>query len=128
MRRWRNRAPAVKLLEENIKFTDTQKTRESARHFARGFLNKTEINLAAPVENQELLNYWVVCEKFKKNIQKKINTPISPDRRFIKRHTLPAIRDLVVNINKKLGYRQGRIIIDDVLFSLPTNIISVRTQ
>ena len=86
------------------------------------------IDLPPPVENQELLNYWVVCEKFKKNIQKKINTPISPDRRFIKRHTLPAIRDLVVNINKKLGYRQGRIIIDDVLFSLPTNIISVRTQ
>ena len=100
MTRWRNRAPAVKLLEENIRFTDTQRTRESARHFARGFLNKTEINLPPPVENQELLNYWVVCEKFKKNIQKKINTPVSPDRKFIKRHTLPAIRDLVININR----------------------------
>ena len=111
MTRWRNRAPAVKLLEENIGFTDTQRTRESARHFARGFLNKTEINLPPPVENQELLNYWVVCEKFKKNIQKKINTPVSPDRKFIKRHTLPAIRDLVININRKLGYRQGKMII-----------------
>ena len=108
MTRWRNRAPAVRLLEENIGFTDTQRTRESARHFARGFLNKTEVSLPPPVENQELLNYWVVCQRFRKNIQKKINTPVSPDRKFIKRHTLPAIRDLVVNINKKLGYRQGR--------------------
>ena len=110
--RWRKRVPAVELVpEENIGFTDTQRTRESARHFARGFLNKSEVNLPPPVENQELLNYWVVCEKFKQNIQKKINTPVSPDRKFIKRHTLPAIRDLVININRKLGYRQGKMII-----------------
>ena len=125
MTRWRNRVPAVQLFpEENIGFTDTQRTRESARNFARGFLNKTEIDLPPPVENQELLNYWVVCEKFKKNIQKKINTPVSPDRKFIKRHTLPAIRDLVININRKLGYRQGKMII--VVFSLSS--LSLRIQ
>ena len=124
MTRWRNRVPAVQLVpEENIGFTDTQRTRESARNFARGFLNKTEIDLPPPVENQELLNYWVVCEKFKKNIQKKINTPVSPNRKFIKRHTLPAIRDLVININRKLGYRQGMII---VVFSLSS--LSLRIQ
>ena len=104
--------------EVNIGFTDTERTRESARNFARGFLNKTELDLPLHLENQELLNYWVVCQKFKENIQKKINTPVSPDRRFIKRHTLPAIRDLVVNINKKLGYRQGRMINVDHLISL----------
>ena len=124
MTRWRNRAPAVTLPEENIGFTDTQRTRESARNFARGFLNKTEISLPPPVEKQELLNYWVVCQKFRKNIQQKINTPVSPDRKFIKRHTLPAIRDLVVNINKKLGYRQGKMIIVLLWYSS----ISVRIQ
>ena len=91
--------------EEDIGYTDTQRTRESARHFARGFLNRTEIILPPPVQNQQLLNYWVVCERFKKNIQQKINTPLSPKRKFIKLHTLPAVRDLVNNINTKLGYR-----------------------
>ena len=90
---------------KNIGFTDTQRTRESARNFARGFLNRTRILLPPPVQDQGLLNYWVTCQRFRENIQQKINTPLSPNRKFIKLHTLPAIKKLVIDINRKLGYR-----------------------
>ena len=103
--RWRRRVPGVVMVTEEIGYTDTQRTRESGREFARGFLNRTQVRLPPPVDNQQLLNFWVVCDRFKKNIQQKINTPLSPERKFIKLHTLPAVRDLVNKINLKLGYR-----------------------
>jgi len=101
--RWSQRLNNIKINPvTEIGFTDTQRTRESARNFMRGFLNLTrndEVQLPGFLEDQEILNFWSICKRYSHVTKLKLKFT----RQFTA-FTLPDIKDVVRNVNRRLGY------------------------
>ena len=106
--RWSNRLGQLVInISEEVGFTDTQRTIESARNFVTGFTGEhvdlTE--LPSPVANQEILNFWVICERYRSLVKQKLKI----GERHFTAFTLPGIKNLVTNINRKLGYNNNTL-------------------
>ena len=67
-------------------------------------LNKTNVDLPPPIDNKDLLHFYKNCKKIQKTIFQKRKTEVEVKKLF-RSYTLPSLKRLVENVNKRLGYR-----------------------
>ena len=107
-RRWRSRLPylvdQIVLTNNTFGFTNTQRTKESARHFQEGLLNVTNVELPLPIPNKELLHFYKNCKKYREAIFQK-KTSEKEVKKLFRSYKLPGLKKIVEDVNKRLGYR-----------------------
>jgi len=111
-KRWRKRLQNLvdKMLINNntFGFTDTQRTKESARQFEEGLLNTTDVCMRLPVSNTDLLHFYKTCEKYKEAIFQKRKSEKEVKKLF-RSYNLPSLKLVVENVNKRLGYHNKTV-------------------
>ena len=89
-------------------FTDTQRTRESARQFKEGLLNKTNVNHPPAISNKDLLHFYKNCKKYKEALFQKRKSEEEVNKLF-RTYTLTSLRLVVKSMNKRKGYRNKTV-------------------
>lgn len=106
--RWSKRLGYLMInISQEVGFTDTQRTIESARHFVTGFggENVDMSDLPPPIANQELLNFWSICGRYRSLVKQKLKI----GERHFTAFTLPGIKGLVTAVNRRLGYSNNTL-------------------
>ncbi|XP_011642707.1 multiple inositol polyphosphate phosphatase 1 isoform X1 [Pogonomyrmex barbatus] len=85
-----------------IRFTSTQRTEESARHFAIGLFgwhNSKNIRYPLPVYKDRVIRFYKVCPRWRQEVDK------NPDAQLEKTKFLNSkiVRNMLVNIRKRIG-------------------------
>ena len=111
-RRWKNRlgnlTDLMVVSEETFGFTNTQRTKESARHFKEAFLSESNSSLPTYIANKELLHFFKICDRYKEAIFQK-KTTAQEVKDLFRSYTLPSLKNLVETINIRLGYQMKTI-------------------
>jgi len=101
-RRWAQRLPTLTSGPHDWVYTDTQRTRESARRFKEGMGLST--SLPPPEPNRRLLAFYNICAEYKRAIFKGKKTKKELTALFSS-FELPGVKKMVGPINDRLGYR-----------------------
>lgn len=87
-----------------FKYTDTQRTKESARHFAAGLFgwhNSRNVWYPTPESKDQILRFYKRCLRWRSEVDKNPNAQIEKEK-FLKS---PVIAETLRNISDRIGHK-----------------------
>lgn len=86
-----------------FRFTSTQRTEESARHFAVGLFgwrNSKNVLYPEPIYRDQVLRFYKACPRWRKEVDNNLNTTLEKTK-FL---NSTIVRDMLKNIKNRIGY------------------------
>ena len=84
--------------------TNRQRTIESAKAFAQGAFPGYEVNILPPLENDPVIRFYWLCEKYKNYVLK--NSETFKEKEKLEKSKL--VQDMILRINAKLGFEANQ--------------------